>query len=813
MRKILMLVALFIFLRSAGVAYAGQDLKARTVEDLYGEYKNGNITLYWNSYVFRSTLPDPLGSDTIKIFRDDTNAAIWNNQIGSVNVNELSDPDLDSLRPNDPNSGKMEAFAFTDSNVEKGKTYSYKVSCGSTRYQVVSVTAQEGNSSTDDRRKAYEQQADWPERMASSLLIAILNYFIEMLGLYDPIDLIYQPNTTRDEQGQLKKTDTDKENLILYTFTGKEFEALSNYYNRLQNFVPISLVVVVVLMGLGVIYTSVNPNSRITAKEYFLGLLLGVALLKFGVFVLSVIFDINHTIVKYFEWMVGDSLKNNFLDTLINTDTVRLGQAIIAFVSVFSIGVINWQYVMRKIIIALLIGLIPLVAVISVIPSKRSALDYWFKEFIAQVFLQSAHAAVLSLGILLIQADNSNFWVELACIAGLPSIAVIVRRVIGAESLGGGFSGSLGAMIGLGSLFALGKMLSPGKFGKKLPGVAESPAAEGLARGAAGGAAALSVGGIAGRVAGFGFKAASTVGMATAGGLIAGAATGEFGPGVAGGAMLGAGLSGNIVNMANKAGSLLKMSPEEKAQAMGVADPALLDDPGEAYAAGKRLFGSGIMGKTISAGYAGLKSIQGLAGITNPRAAAQVKGVIADTQKGLSEAKAQLAEYKPVYEEAKANYTHAKNLYSPSSIHMKGLKDSVGQLEVQKNAAQIDYLEAVNPYNNELDRIGVLAEEDDYFDGEGYTLFPSYSHERVVRTESTYQEAASKVASVQNEIRTGEERYESSRKAFELAEAEHARRQAVVSGLERRLTTSGIRQEFEKIRKNQANTSSDVLWR
>ncbi|OPX90838.1 MAG: hypothetical protein A4E53_00818 [Pelotomaculum sp. PtaB.Bin104] len=907
MRKVILVVmALMFSLNVIGLAYAGQNLKAESVKGLYGAYKDGAITLNWNTNIVdESNNPLTVATNIIRIYRGEARDQ-ENEEIGYKDVEqEVNNADLGT------NMQKVIAFSFTDSNVEKGKTYYYKVTCGSMGYKWArtSVTAEDPAAVADNKRKQYEEQSDWPERMAGSLLVAIPKFFMYMFNLYDPLELIFQnqvPKPDNLKQGDYTLKDppiaqvsggqavrgefervgnnivgaarnvvavicilfvvlagivivgayndpnkvmlakkilaglviclfmvfaaekiagtslgiigytptstvsvspnsSSTDGAFLHTFTAQEFGALSDYYNKLNDSVPVSLVVVIVLMGMGALYTSANPNAKISFREYAAGLFLGLAVLKFGIYVLSVLFDINYAMVKFFEWIVGDKLSGDFLSTLINTDTMSLGQAILTFVSVFSIGVINWQYVVRKLVIALFIGLLPVVAVIAMVPSRRSALDYWFKELISQIFLQTAHAAVLSFGIMLVQetqAQGGDFWLSLACIMGLPSIAVIVRRALGAESLGsGGALGAMGAMMGIGSLLTLGKILAP-KIPNKIPGKeALSGVVDSVAGGTGGGAnnPAMSM---MGKVAGFGFKTAATLSGAAAGGILSGALTGNPAAGAGAGALFGSAMGGGITEIAGKAGDILKMSPDERAQAMGVADPAMLDDPGVAYAAGKRLFGNGMLGKTVSASYAGVKAAQGYFGLTDPGAASQVKNSIANTQRSLSNARTQLAEYKPVYDEAKANYTYAKNMYSPKSSHMQELQQKADSLEIEKNIKENDYVTAYDYFENNFDPSDVSWNPD-----------AAVAMTRVTETESAYRKAKEKLSSAQIELTMGNAIHECSGRRLETAETEYAKRQATVSGLEQRLTTEGIRKEFEKLRQPQVNPNTEIAWR
>jgi len=411
------------------------------------------------------------------------------------------------------------------------------------------------------RRQAYENSADWPERLAGSLVMAIPNWLIKVIGLYDPIELIYMTDLDEPPPGRENLPQPQYE--YWHIFSSNEMEALDVFFAGLSRFVPLSLVVVLVAMGLFVLYASANPESKIGFRECLLGFLSGLLLLKFGPYLLGFVFDVNYAIVKQFEYIAGPYLGKSFLASIYNENTASLGSAIVAFVAVFSVGLLNWQYTMRKLTIMLLVGLLPIVAVVSIPPSRRRCLGIWFSEFIAAVFLQAAHAAALTLMILVLNHlgnSSQEFWVKLATIFGLTGMAGLFRRVVGADTLGAGntLGAGIGAALGMGALFAMGRMLGVG------------------GRSIAGGASA-GIGGVASGVARAGLGLTGAVG----GALVTGAAMGNPAMGIAGGALLGS-------KVAGMGASLVR--PFEGAS---VYDPESMRE------AGTKLFGDNFAGRAV----------------------------------------------------------------------------------------------------------------------------------------------------------------------------------------------------------------------
>ena len=80
-------------------------------------------------------------------------------------------------------------------------------------------------------------------------------------------------------------------------------------------------------------------------------------------------------LVAQFFSAVQDRLSegSSFLTAFISLEQDGyIGSAVLFVIGVLTVAIINWQYVIRKVMIALLIGLLPVVAVISII--KRESI-------------------------------------------------------------------------------------------------------------------------------------------------------------------------------------------------------------------------------------------------------------------------------------------------------------------------------------------------------------------------------------------------------------------------------------------------------
>ena len=363
----------------------------------------------------------------------------------------------------------------------------------------------------DELRSEHAAETSWPERLAASIIIAIPVFFIEVIGLHDPIELVYQVNIENEiSEAQGLLPSTCAEQLYFYIFTAEELTAVSIMYETIESFAPIHLVVVVVVIGIMVFWSTINPNVQLSLREYIIGILIGFLLLAFGIQIIGFIFDINRALVLHFKAMLPPEMfQQSFLSAFWGPDKgASLGEAILVFIAVFCIGVINFQYIMRKINIALLIGVLPLVAIISIIPAHRHAIVTWFKELIANIFLQAGHAAALAF-VLLMMWSPISLWVQIVILLGFVSMGDLIRRVLGLKSKGGSAAGAMG----LGTALGMGKMLGMG--GAVLTGKGGILSKGGRLAAGTGG---MMVGGMAGSA----LTGNPTSGMVVGGGIAAG---------------------------------------------------------------------------------------------------------------------------------------------------------------------------------------------------------------------------------------------------------------------------------------------------
>ncbi|GBF35469.1 hypothetical protein DCCM_4598 [Desulfocucumis palustris] len=446
-----------------------------------------------------------------------------------------------------------------------------------------------------------ESKAGYIEKFLAEVIMIVPLFINDVIGIDEPLQIVFN----RD----IKKGMAPLEGLHLYTFTDGEYGAIGIIYETLGNLVPIPLVIAVTIAGILLMVQSTNTNKRLTYQDYINGFFICLLLVGFGHYLWQFIFGLNYYLVEaLYTTIEGSITGRGFLDTLCKWDTASFGMAVIAFVTVFVVAIMTWQYSLRKIMLAILLLIFPVMAVASVFPQTRGVFTLWIKELAANLFLQSGHAAALALFIGFTEG-GADFWTLMAFLLGLNSIAVLVRRVIGADTVGSGAMGHMGTMLGLGSIMSLSRMghgLMGGKMGASpAADMAAGMASAGVASGAASSAAGSGVANTAaGTMGGLARGVAVTAAAGTAGGALAAMATGSPGMGLMAGGALGAGMA----NKFNQLGGFIKGVGEEAevtgksimgtaADRLGVFSAGQLFDGASAAQIGRNMLGgTGVLG-------------------------------------------------------------------------------------------------------------------------------------------------------------------------------------------------------------------------
>ena len=257
------------------------------------------------------------------------------------------------------------------------------------------------------------------------------------------------------------------ETLVYGTF---KVDEINNIYvpgvTTMFYLVGFALLIAIIMTGMRISSTSINPSNRTYVITFFRDLLI-VTILLFNLETLyQIIFSVNHAIVKQFTPENADVVGSlrDFFDHV--KDNGILGGLII---TLFMLGLSFWAnfyYIMRKLTLLIFMILGPLMVTLYLIPQTKQITSAWFKEFVGTVFVQSIHA-VLYWMISLMSDGASTLATLMIHIVFIP-LAESLRSLIG---LGGGMTGHLariGSMWGLTGLAALGGAVKSAFEGKSV---------------------------------------------------------------------------------------------------------------------------------------------------------------------------------------------------------------------------------------------------------------------------------------------------------------------------------------------------------
>jgi hypothetical protein len=312
------------------------------------------------------------------------------------------------------------------------------------------------------------------EKNLSKFVLSTANGLISLMKAQDVSVLVFQRSDVIDKNNTVfaNNANATREDMVLGIFPSGLFDGIASFYNVFTDLIPIPIFVLLTLGGLFMLFDMIkSPENKTRAKEMILGLIVAALLLRFGHIAWEWIIDINYFIVDgiYVTLKAAGIHVTSFISTVWDpksTDDVMKSpsftSALLVVCALFMTFSLNYQYMMRMIILAMLIIMFPFVLISCIIPSRRSVLNTWFTQFVSQVFIQSAHA--FGLGIFLFalaKADSISFWLVLTMFFAMPAMTDIVQRFVGeftGEGGGGGFGRSMANASGASSLMAVGMM-------------------------------------------------------------------------------------------------------------------------------------------------------------------------------------------------------------------------------------------------------------------------------------------------------------------------------------------------------------------
>ncbi len=545
-------------------------------------------------------------------------------------------------------------IVYYDDQVKPGHTYLYRINGGIiggvetnkkavkalTPENINEISGKQDQSGTTageinkqkERQREYEKITDYPERLAADLIMALPNWLVEVVGLYDPMELVYEI----DLQDSLRIDDennTDQE-MIWNIFNKKEFEIVAGFYDNASKGMPIFMAVGIVIAGLIVLFNSSGSSALITARSLLAGIVFCAILLKTAPYLISFFFDINKAVITLCHGFLVDNIGQSFLNTIYNKDTRSIGSALMALIGCISIGIINFQFAVRKLFIAILIGILPIALINSIFPSRRSSLVLWLREFSSYVFMPAGLAVGLAFFIGFI--NSGNFWITLVCLISLPTISTLVRSSLGLGD--SSISAGIGSTLGMGAVFSLGNILSGGDTKSNINMMSDNNSSSEFDKG-------LVPGRFIGRdypgIGSFITKAAMTTAFRGAGGIggsiLTGAMFGDALTGLDGGTAVGKKTINNLQESSSRVKAFVKEVKDKGfEESTGIVDNSMLMDPGVTASLAIKVLGNNNLGEfaalSASSASRGIKLLSPLLAPMSKERVDLVRSIVSDNE-------------------------------------------------------------------------------------------------------------------------------------------------------------------------------------
>jgi len=294
-------------------------------------------------------------------------------------------------------------------------------------------------------------------RIFANFLIAPVNFLTKIIGLQDPVTLIFGivPGDKQPPEGFMPP-----EERILYTFTEEQFGAVSRFFDSARGFLlPLVVAALAVIAALTAVKTlgfGGSSRDRAEIKDLLTGSVVFFVSIAVLPAFLELFFGITWLLTKFAASVAGaDALKHGFLRMIPEVSGYSLGSVLVAWLFIFSIGLLNFQYNLRLLALGILILLFPFAAFISVFPARRGTISMWFSQLWSNLLLQPAHAFVFAFFVLF-AGIRPNFWLMMALFVGLNTMTILVRQIFGGET--GGIGSGISSVLGISALMGIARM-------------------------------------------------------------------------------------------------------------------------------------------------------------------------------------------------------------------------------------------------------------------------------------------------------------------------------------------------------------------
>lgn len=200
---------------------------------------------------------------------------------------------------------------------------------------------------------------------------------------------------------------------------------------------PELIAVVIMILGYRTVLSSGNPRQMVSMQETAWNILAGLMLVVFGPLLLSQLLALNSAIVGFVKGaLVGQGLVHagqSFTLGAIQTQSPLLDSLIqLAFAGLML--QLNFMYMVRKFVLAVLIVIMPIVGWAWVSRSTRTPMLILLSEVVTNALMSASHAIVLAVYFALTQYDGagmfSTWWAKLFGLVLVIPVAALLRRMI-----------------------------------------------------------------------------------------------------------------------------------------------------------------------------------------------------------------------------------------------------------------------------------------------------------------------------------------------------------------------------------------------
>lgn len=312
------------------------------------------------------------------------------------------------------------------------------------------------NAEIINEEDASKESSGLFESILSKTMLSFANSLIGLTGAQDVSVLVYQEQEiiSSHEAFFTNATHANKDSLVYGIFPEGIYKGIAIFYDAFNGAIPGPIVALITLGGFLLLLDVFKGNSqRSQVKEWLLGLVMAILAMNYGSTLWGMVIGLNDILVSgTYQLLTSNGIQvSSFISTIWNTgstesifDSKNLLVALIVTCACITTFIINYQYMLRMITLGVLIVMFPVVVVLLVMPSKRSAIGQWFNLFASNVFMQTAHAISLGLFFFFLKfAEGFDFWLVLVMFFGLPTVTDLVQRIVG-MALGDGFGGGLG---------------------------------------------------------------------------------------------------------------------------------------------------------------------------------------------------------------------------------------------------------------------------------------------------------------------------------------------------------------------------------